>query len=96
MIADPLPALFRIGAGKNVETEFEPVAEAVRNFEGFVQLVLRGVLAIDDCLAAFEGEVAVKLEHRGALRNKFGTVNLNLVAALGTQQSGGSGGQCRQ
>jgi hypothetical protein len=52
--------------------------------------VLGRSLAVDDGLAALEGEVTVKLEHGGAWRDQFGTVHLNLIAPLGVQ-SGGNG-----
>jgi len=63
MIADPLPADPRIRAGEDVKSQVEPVAEAVSDFERFVQLVFGGILSVDDGLAAFEGKIAVKLEH---------------------------------
>jgi len=92
MVANPLPANTRIGACENVKAEFEPVAEAMRNFECFVQLVLGGVLSVDDRFAAFECEVAVKLEHGGAGIDKIGSVDLDLVTALRMKQPEGSGG----
>jgi hypothetical protein len=82
MIANPLPPDSRIRAGEDVKAKLEPVAEAVGDFERFVQLVFRGILAVYDCLAPLEGEVAVKLEHRGARRDQLGTVHLNLITAL--------------
>src|ERR1700678_2774870 len=69
MVADPLPAHPGIRTGEDVETQLEPIVEAVRDFERLVQLVLRRVHTVDDGLTAFEGKVAVKLEHGGARIN---------------------------
>jgi hypothetical protein len=96
MIADPLPANPRIRAGEDVKAKFEPVTEAMSDFERFVQLVFGGILSIDDGLAALEGKIAVQLEHCGARRNQLGTVHLNLITTLRIQKSEGSRGEGRE
>ena len=90
MIADPLPADSRIGAGEDVKTQLEPVAETVGDFERFVQLVSVGYWPSRTDLAALESEVAVELEHGGSGRNKVGTVDLNFITALGVKKSEGA------
>ncbi len=96
MVADPLPADPRIRAGEDVKAKFEPVAEAVGDFERFVQLVFGRILAIDHCLAAFEGEVAVELEHGGARIDQVRAVDLNLITALRIKKPEGSGSEGRE
>jgi|SRR5882724_1112656 len=59
VIADPVDALSVVLGSKNVEAGFEPVREAVSDFDGFVELVIRGVHAIFRSLRAFEREIAV-------------------------------------
>ena len=53
MVAHPLPADMRVGAGEHVKAKLEPVREAVSDFERFMQLVLGGVRPVDHRLAAF-------------------------------------------
>ena len=61
----------------------------MRDFDGFVELVLGRVLAVDDVLLAFEGEIAVQLHHGVAGRHGIGTVDLNFIAALAPGEAGG-------
>jgi len=88
VIADPLPAAFRLDTGENVEAGFEPVGEAVSDFEGFVHRMMGGLDAILHGFAAIRGEIGGQLDHGGADGHKFGAVDLNLVVVLAEGHTG--------
>jgi len=82
MSPHPLPTAVRLDAGELVIAAFEPLVEAVRDFQRFVDRVIRGQHAIRDTLGALDDDVAVDLHHGHALRSQFGRIDLYFIIAL--------------
>src|SRR5208282_146103 len=83
VVADPLNALAAARGSENVEADFEPVGEAVGNFDGFVFGVVGGVQAVLNGFGAVDGEIAVEFDHGVVRVDEFGSVDLDFVVVLG-------------
>src|SRR5215813_325213 len=59
MVADPLHALSVLGRSEDVEASLEPVGEAMRDLDGFVELMVGGEYTGFGNFGPLEGEVAV-------------------------------------
>ena len=86
MRADEIQAAAVARAGEDVESGFEPVIEAMGDFDRLVPGVIRGQRAVASLLRALRGEVIVQLDHGHAARDGFRAVDLDLVVFLGTSQ----------
>ena len=82
MVADPLNALAAAFGSEDVEAYFEPVGEAVGDFDGFVLGVVGGIEAVDDGFGAVDGEIAVELDHGVVRFDKIVAVDLNFIVVL--------------
>ena len=91
MIAHPLVALRSAIAGEHVEPDLEPVVDALRDLERFMQRMLVRADAIDRGLRPLEGEIGVQLHHRPARCNQFGSVHLDFIVSLGEQRAAAAG-----
>ncbi|HEY6374457.1 MAG TPA: hypothetical protein VIX90_02915 [Edaphobacter sp.] len=83
MVADPLEAMAILSAGENVEADFGPAGDALGDLDGLVELMVGGVDAVDYVVLPRCGEVGVQLEHRVFCGDGVGSVDLDLVVALG-------------
>ena len=92
MVANPVPALAILHGSKNVEARLEPVVEAVRNLDGFVELVVGRKKAVLEGLRALEGEIAVQFHHGVTGFHLIVSVDLNFVIVL---RANGKGQRCR-
>ena len=88
MISHPLPPPVGLNAAENVEAGFEPVGEALRDFERLVHRVMGGLDTIDDAFAPVHGEVGMNLDHRRSRSDRFVAVYLNLVIVLSADEPG--------
>ena len=84
--ADEVQAAAIARAGEDIESGFEPVIEAVGDFNRLVPGVIRGQRAVVSLLRSLRGEVIVQLDHGDAARDGFGAVDLDLVVVLTTSQ----------
>ena len=82
MTPDPLHAMPILLACENVEADFRPVVETLRDLKRFMLLMVCRVDALDDRLLSLRREIRVKLHHCRLRSNCIGCVNLNLVVAL--------------
>jgi hypothetical protein len=95
VIADPIPALAVLRGSKNVESGFKPIREAMGDFDGFVELMIRGEQAILHGLRALEGEITMQLDHGVVRIDGVVAVDLDLVIVLRAGRRGESG-VCRE
>src|SRR6266446_6222634 len=84
--ADEIQAAAIARAGEDVKAGFEPVVEAMGNFDRLVPGVIRGQCAVVSVLRSLRGEVIVQLDHGHAARNGFRAIDLDLVVALSPNQ----------
>ena len=82
MASDVIPTLSVMRGSKNVEAGFKPIFEAVRDFDGFVKLMVGWISSVRRGLRALEREIAMELNHRVARLHGVVRVDLNLVVAL--------------
>ncbi len=82
MIADPVDALAVFRRGENVKAGLEPIGEAMRDLNRFMQLVIGGIQPVLNRLRTFEREIAVQFDHGVARFNQIGAVDLNFVVVL--------------
>ena len=83
VVADPVEALAILRRSENVETGFEPVGEAVSDFDGFVELVVGGESAVGGGLGTLESEIGVEFDHGVAGLDGFVGIDLDFVVFLG-------------
>jgi hypothetical protein len=86
VVAYPVPAHSTLRTGENVKPGFEPIGEAVRYFDGFVELVIVRIEAIHGSLESLEGEVTVQLDHGLMRRNGLVGIDLDLIVVLREQR----------
>jgi len=93
VVAYPVIAAAGVIAGEDLEAEFEPVVNALSDFDSFVLGVVGGkgaVVGVDGVgcgLEAVDGEVRVELDHGGPGLYGFGAVDLDFVVVLGAETS---------
>jgi hypothetical protein len=80
---------------KNVESGFKPIREAMGDFDGFVELMIRGEQAILHGLRALESEIAMQLDHGVVRIDGVVAVDLDFVIVLRAGRRG-EGGVCRE
>ena len=95
VIAHPIPALAVLRGSKNVESGFKPIREAMGDFDGFVELMIRGEQAVFNGLRALEGEIAVELDHGVVRINCVVAIDLDFVIILRAGRNSESGA-CRE
>ena len=83
VVANPLDALAAAFGSEDVEADFEPIGEAVGDFDGFVFGVVGGVEAVLDGLGATDGEIAVEFDHGVVRVHEVVVVDLDFVVFLG-------------
>ena len=88
MVADPLHAVAILPTGENIEADLGPVVDAFGELNGFVLLMIGGNDAVDVILLAFGSEVGMELDHEVFGSDGFGSVDLDLVVALGVRGRG--------
>src|SRR5258708_18171148 len=81
--AHEIPANSLLYICEDVKPGLEEGVEAVRDFDGLVELVVGRVNSVFEGLRAADGEVAVELDHGPLGRHRFRRVDLDLVIALG-------------
>src|SRR5580692_8224248 len=86
MIAHPLHAMAVLLAGKDIEPDFRPVVETLREFDRLVFLMIRWKDAVDGLLLTLHGEIRVKFDHQGLRRDGLRPVDLDLVVGLGSRK----------
>src|SRR5438874_5609337 len=87
VIANPLPAAVRLNAGENVETGFEPICEALCDFECLVLGMIGGQYTVKNGLGSFHSEVGVQFDHGVAGRDGVIAIDLDFVVFLGRGKS---------
>ena len=83
VVADPVEALAVLRGSENVETGFEPVGEAVSDFDGFVELVVGGKSAVGGGLGTLKREIGMEFDHGVAGLDGFVGIDLDFVVFLG-------------
>ena len=86
MIANPLVTFVGAVAHEDIETGFEPLIEALRDLNSFVERVLIRAHSVYRVLGSLEGEIGVKFHHRVARGNQVGAVHLYLIVVLRSNQ----------
>jgi hypothetical protein len=87
MVAHPLVALRSAIAGEYIESDLEPVGEALGDFESFMEGVLVRPDSVHGGLRPFEREIGMQLEHRVTGRNKLTAIHLHFIVALCEQSA---------
>src|ERR1051326_2084252 len=82
VVAHPLKTHRRWSAGERVETDLQPVGEAVGDLERLVHRVLRRQQSVLAKGRAGYRVVAVQLDHGTAARYELGAVHLDFVVVL--------------
>ncbi len=82
MASDIIPALAVVRGSKYVEAGFEPIVEAVGDFDRFMKLMIGRISSVGCGLRTLKREITVELHHRVARLHGFVRVDLNLVVAL--------------
>src|SRR5262249_1939918 len=59
MVADPLPALAGLDAGKDIKPGFEPRCEPICDFKGFMQRMIRREYPVHGLALSMNREIAV-------------------------------------
>ena len=88
MRADEVPTAAIAGTGENVESGFEPVIEALSNFDRLVPRVIGGNRTVVSLFQSPRCKVIVQLDHCHTAWDRFRSVDLNFVVLLGVSQRG--------
>ena len=82
VVTDPLNAQAIALGSEDVKSDFEPVREAVGDFNGFVQRVVGGIETVFGGFGAIDGEIAMEFEHGVAWRDEIVAIDLDFVVVL--------------
>src|SRR5215472_2188333 len=96
VVADPLDALPAFFRSEDVETSLEPVVEAMRDFDGFMQLMIGRKQPVLRGIGALESEIAMELDHSVMRFDQLVGVDLNFVVILRARGSTERGGKKRE
>ena len=84
VVANPLPACLTARARKDIETNLEPVIEALGDFDRLMDRMVCGLSPVGGFELPDGSEVRMQLNHCGPGSNGFGAIDLDLVVALRT------------
>ena len=82
MIPYPLHAMAVLFTGEDIETNFGPVVDSLRDFESFMLLMIGRIDAVEKALLSIGCEVGVQLDHGAAWGFSVCAVDLDLVVSL--------------